>query len=258
MDSELYLLLPDRLIGAFDESKFDCRISIITLKDIEEGLFTRFSFDYQLPIGSLPSRLKITYTDTKPWKNCLLKYSIARSESLKRDYSRSGKFIVGISWEGGGRKDRIPLKSIPLSHFMRIFEAIDCTLVSLQYGDDEPEIRKWNNSSTKKIIHDRRVCPIKDLIGSFDQVASVDAVVSIANTTIHSAGGLGVPTFCLVSKNSDWRWIDNETWKGCYWYDCVDAGYQQPNGSWSNAFNECNAWLRALIDSHPTNDKPHD
>ena len=31
-------------------------------------------------------------------------------------------------------------------------------------------------------------------------VASCDAVVSVANTTIHGAGGLNIPTLCLLSR----------------------------------------------------------
>ena len=38
-------------------------------------------------------------------------------------------------------------------------------------------------------------------------IAAMDAVLSIANTTIHGAGGLGIPTMCLVSRQSDWRWM---------------------------------------------------
>ena len=36
-----------------------------------------------------------------------------------------------------------------------------------------------------------------------DQVQAVDFVISIANTTIHGAGGLGKPTFCLLSTFAD-------------------------------------------------------
>ena len=39
------------------------------------------------------------------------------------------------------------------------------------------------------------------------QVAAM-VVISIANTTVHGVGGLGIPTVCLVSQESDWRWID--------------------------------------------------
>ena len=44
------------------------------------------------------------------------------------------------------------------------------------------------------------------------QVAAMDAVISIANTTVHGSGGCGTPTLCLVSQQSD-CWIEPDTIK---------------------------------------------
>ena len=71
--------------------------------------------------------------------------------------------------------------------------------------------------------------------GWLSQVAAMDAG-GIANTTVHGAGGLGIPSICLVSQQSDWRWIDSEVFKGCYWYPSVDASYQDRKQQ--TAFNE--------------------
>ena len=75
------------------------------------------------------------------------------------------------------------------------------------------------------------------------QVAAMDAVLSIANTTVHGSGGCGIPTLCLVSHQSDWRWIDPEVYKGCYWYDSVEARYQSPEGDWGPALANASKWL---------------
>ena len=48
------------------------------------------------------------------------------------------------------------------------------------------------------------------------QVNACDAVLSIANTTIHGSGGLNISTMCLLSVYSDWRWlIDPEVNTSC-------------------------------------------
>ena len=62
----------------------------------------------------------------------------------------------------------------------------------------------------------------------------MDFVISIANTTVHGSGGLGVPTMCLVGTNSDWRWVD-KIYAGNYWYESVDATYQSEDGRWYDA-----------------------
>ena len=52
-----------------------------------------------------------------------------------------------------------------------------------------------------------------------------DAVVSIANTTIHGSGGLNIPTV-LLRKHADWRWLDAEFSANSYWYSSVSALYE--------------------------------
>ena len=79
--------------------------------------------------------------------------------------------------------------------------------------------------------------------GWLSQVAAMDAVISIANTTVHGAGGLGIPTLCLVSQQADWRWIDPSIFKGCYWYPSVDATYQVSKNNWQPAIDEASGWL---------------
>ena len=74
--------------------------------------------------------------------------------------------------------------------------------VSLQYGDVDSCVREWVSQGID-IIHDRSINALKDMDSWIAQVASCDAVVSVANTTIHGAGGLDIPTHCLLSLDSD-------------------------------------------------------
>ena len=85
--------------------------------------------------------------------------------------------------------------------------------------------------------------------GWLSQVAAMDAVISIANTTIHGAGGLGIPTICLVSQKADWRWIEPSIFKGCYWYPSVDAAYQGAKADWEPAVNDASKWLQKQINN---------
>ena len=59
---------------------------------------------------------------------------------------------------------------------------------------------------------------MKDMKNWLSQVAACDAVLSVANTTIHGAGGLNKPTLCLLSRHSDWRWLNDPSIKRSYWY----------------------------------------
>ena len=75
-----------------------------------------------------------------------------------------------------------------------------------------PTPERYRKSSGIEVLHDETIDPLRDMDGWLCQVAAMDAVVSIANTT-HGSGGLGIPTLCLVSQQSDWRWIDPKVFK---------------------------------------------
>ena len=81
--------------------------------------------------------------------------------------------------------------------------------------------------------------------GWLNQVAAMDAVISIANTTVHVQVALSTHTMPRKPA-SDWRWIDPNVYKGCYWYPSVDAYYQE-NGSWESALNEAPNWLKSQL-----------
>ena len=57
------------------------------------------------------------------------------------------------------------------------------------------------------VFIDHEINALKDMDRWLAQVDACDAVLSVANTTIHGSGGLGKPTICLLSQDSDWRWL---------------------------------------------------
>ena len=208
-------------------------------------------FDFQLPIGSLSRLLSLTPQRTR--SHGLLVTNVKESMRLRQKYiSQHGKsvekpFLLGISWQGGGKPDRINLKSVKLEQLISLFKKKNVIPVSLQYGDDEPHVRKFNLANSQNLIHDDSIDPVSNLHGFLPQVKAMDAVISIANTTVHCSGGLNVPTLCLVSKNADWRWLKPNIYKGSYWYSTVDAEYQSESGSWDNAISNAEKWLDNIM-----------
>ena len=93
--------------------------------------------------------------------------------------------IVGVSWRGGGRVDRIKQKSINTEDIGRLMLSVpNVRFVSLQYGESKSVVDKWCSQGVN-IYHDDSINPLKDLDSWHAQVAACDAVVSVANTTIH-------------------------------------------------------------------------
>ena len=118
----------------------------------------------------------------------------------------------------------------------------DVVFVSLQYGESESVVNDWKKQGIH-VIHDSSVDPLKDLDTWISQVAACDAVVSVANTTIHGSGGLNIPTQCLLSQNSDWRWLKNQSIERSYWYPSVGIARQSNDDQWSFAIQKVRDWI---------------
>ena len=163
------------------------------------------------------------------------------------------KPLIGISWQGGGKKGRIERKSAPLRKMVELLLSNQYNLVSLQYGDDNPNIQALNNTYNREVVYDD---PDIDAFRNMDtwmaQVSLMTAVVSIANTTIHGAGCLGIKTLCLVTKDADWRWLDGKEEWNSLWYDSVDAVYQLDNeDTLERQLKYAKTWAESVVSDIP-------
>ena len=92
--------------------------------------------------------------------------------------------LIGISWwSSNKKKDRAPSLGWKEAGF-----------VSLQYGDTAHDLEVLQNLAGARVIQDSEIDQLADLDGFAAQIAALDAVVSISNTTIDMAGMIGVPT----------------------------------------------------------------
>ena len=237
--ADIYFCPGDRLLSIYKRSFH--RFNIISLKTLKNKMLPASNFDYQTPIGSV---CQYRFKEISDYGNdkTLLIADKDKTNALRKKYY-DGRPLIGISWQGGGKANRIPLKSMSLMQLKPILERKDFRFVSLQYGDDKPHLKKFEKATGINVIHDDMINPLKDMDTWLCQVAAMDAVVSIANTTVHGSGGCGIPTLCFVSQQSDWRWINPDIYSGCYWYDSVQACYQSSEGSWDGAVADASKWL---------------
>ena len=139
--------------------------------------------------------------------------------------------------------DRIKQKSLNSELFASLLlDNPGIRFVSLQYGESRDTVKEWRKQGVD-IVYDEEVDPLKDMNLWLSQVASCDAVISVANTTIHGAGGLNIPTMCLLSQHSDWRWLKDPKVTTSYWYSSVGIARQDKNLCWDTAFQRVKEWL---------------
>ena len=243
------VLLSDRLVPIYKRTiqhaseLSNCKI--YSHSDFAKGLLKPSLFDVQSPIGSICQYRFDDITQYSPLVPCLH----PRTEivdNLRKNYlkgSTSDTKLIGISWRGGGKPDRIKKKSVDEDEFFKLLSGLsNIRFVSLQYGQCKETLKNWAKSGLP-IIHDQRIDPLKNMEAWIDQVAACDAVLSVANTTIHGAGGLGIPTMCLLSCAADWRWFSDESVLRSYWYPSVGIARETKDLGWATAFSDVRSWL---------------
>lgn len=241
--AELTLLTSDRMKKTYSSRcTFDLRV--IELEDIKDGTIAPEQFDYQIPIGSIcqhrfkhPSRFAplSPVLKTKPGARDYFrtKYGVAANERL-----------IGVSWKGGGSESRKREKSITSNELVSILGGHQgIRFVSLQYGATEGMQRELAKEGIDLIV-DPDIDAIKGFAAWVDQVGACDAVVSVANTTIHGSGSLNIPTYCLLASKSDWRWLTDPALEVSYWYKSVGIARQHDDGSWDAAVTKVRNWLQ--------------
>ncbi|HJR21367.1 MAG TPA: tetratricopeptide repeat protein [Dongiaceae bacterium] len=140
-----------------------------------------------------------------------------------------GKRLVGISWRSGNR-DSATIRSIDLSLWRPILDTPDCAFVSLQYGDISRDLEVLKRETGHVIHWDREVDPTQFLDPFTAQIAAMDLVISVDNSTVHFAGAVGKPCWVLLPVNSDWRWMIDRT--SSIWYDSLLLCRQQVGEGW--------------------------
>jgi tetratricopeptide (TPR) repeat protein len=239
------LLLCDRLVPMYRRA-FGDELDVWNRSEISEGRLRPEEYDLQCPLGSI---VQHRYTDPSHYapRVPMLRPKQNRSDRLRQEYlnheARPVERLIGISWRGGGKAGRIRQKSVPLEGFQQLLAPLaGVRFVSLQYGDVASTVEKWRLHGLD-VLHDPRVDPLRDMNPWLDQVAACDAVISVANTTIHGAGGLDLPTLCLLSVHSDWRWFDDPAVTRSIWYPSVGIARESPQEGWSPALSKARRWL---------------
>jgi tetratricopeptide (TPR) repeat protein len=143
-----------------------------------------------------------------------------------------GGISVGLVWAANPKnKEMYRHKSIPLQLLMpRLFDLLELDLIdlhSLQFGDDQLQLEPWN--------HHERITDWSAKIHDFGDTAHIvrqlDLVITVDTAVAHLAGALNRPTWLLLPRNCDFRWLDNR--KDSPWYPSSMQIFRQPNhGNW--------------------------
>tara|TARA_B110000444_G_C18527622_1_gene449622 strand:- start:2 stop:541 length:540 start_codon:yes stop_codon:yes gene_type:complete len=150
---------------------------------------------------------------------------------------------VGVSWGSLGTGQSTNLFTTTLKQWEKLLSTPRVNFVSLEYNQSIKD-NKWLQESNVSIHKLREIDLLNDLDSLAAVIKNLDLVISINNINSNLAGAIGIPTFTLVPN---------------FWYYLfgTDTDYFFPkskifkwvgNNNKSNAINEANKYLNAIID----------
>ncbi len=170
--------------------------------------------DYHVAMGSIGCWLwkKFKTRSTSAY----LKPDAEKTAQLRAKYKANSRDrLIGVSWESPQGANGA-LKSLTLPHFIPLFDLPNTRFINLQYGDTEDARNSLKRENGIELIHDDSIDQMQNLDDFAAQVAAMDAVVSVSNSTAHIAGALGITTYILLSQAPQWKW--GGTKKESEWY----------------------------------------
>ncbi|MGA3012335.1 MAG: tetratricopeptide repeat-containing glycosyltransferase family protein [Terracidiphilus sp.] len=193
------------------------------------GVHPELEIAAQMPCGSLGGVFRNTGAAFADTTSPYLIADPAERGRLRAGYA-DGRRLVGLAWYTNNRKWG-SYRSIDLSLLDSWFKRTDIRWISLQYGNHD-ELEKQAAEANAPILIDRTVDQLADIDLFAAQVAAMDLVITIDNSTAHLAGALGVPVWVLLPFMPDWRWLlDRED---CPWYPTMRLFRQPEIGDWQS------------------------
>jgi tetratricopeptide (TPR) repeat protein len=187
-------------------------------------------------LGAFPPRPRFLAADDK------------LRERLRRKYlsGREGTKLVGIAWRSVN-PELGHHKSLPLTHWLPILKTPGVTFVNLQYGDCAAELDALQREHGINIIHDPEIAYFGDIDPVAAQIAAMDHIVSVSNTTVHLAGGLGVPGWVMVPRGLGRLWYWFRGVSHCPWYPSLVLRSPERDDGWNDVVQQIAADLAQSV-----------
>ncbi|MEQ8195751.1 MAG: tetratricopeptide repeat protein [Rhodospirillales bacterium] len=191
--------------------------------------------DIQVATGSLGQRYRPA-PESFPQRIGYLKADDADTSAFRARYRRlySGKRLIGISWRSGNA-ELGAARTAGLDLWRPVLATPDCAFINLQYGDVKAELDAFSQQSGCSVLFDDSANPLENMDAFAAQIAALDLVISVDNSTVHLSGALGVPTWTLLPPSPDWRWMLER--EDSPWYPAMRLFRQRTAGDWTEVFS---------------------
>ena len=196
------------------------------------------SFDYQIPLLSIPYAFKMTYL-TIPFTD---KYLSAREDLVKywkRKIGSSG-FKIGIAWQGSDT-DADRFRSFKPREFEILSSLKNIRLISLQKNS---ELENFHKDIKINIEDFSKEIDLGDqaFLDTAAIIENLDLVITCDTSIAHLSGALNCPTWIMLGAKHDWRWFLNND--NSVWYPSVKLFRQIELENWKLPFENLKQTLK--------------
>ena len=210
-------------------------------------------YDYWIPLQNLiylltpdlnsncplPTNIKVNDNKLLEWETL-----IAVNDNVK----------IGLNWQGSKSNPRVANNSISLNKFKNIVKNPSATFISLQKGAASSEIEAFNLEENIINYDPLMDTGSKKFLDTAAIIKYLDLVITTDTSIAHLAGSLGTQTWLLLSKVSDWRWLNSKD--ETIWYDNFRIYRQKVQGDWSEVFSrvekDCLELVKNITDLRKT------
>jgi Tfp pilus assembly protein PilF len=157
-------------------------------------------------------------------RSACLKAEPSKVAVLKDKYSRASdtNLLVGLAW-GSPNAEMAREKGIPVKCWAPVLNTPGVTFVNLQYGDSRSAMADSASTIGITLIDDDTIDYGGAVSEQADQIAALDLVITVSNTTAHISGALGQETWVLVppiGPGNMWYWFTGRL--DSPWYGSVE------------------------------------
>jgi Flp pilus assembly protein TadD len=235
--AEVTVYSDPRLVDLFQRSLANVRVLAMEKQGARRTLGFVARDEIHLLASYLPAYFRHDPESFPSVSTFLVPESGKRDEWRKRIEALGPGLNVGLSWRGGVETLNRARRSLPLEAWAPILEVPGVHWINLQHGDARNEaadsaapLRDWPD-----------VAPVADLDYLAAQIAALDLVISVDNSTVHLAGALGTPAWVLLPHVPDWRWQMAGTTTA--WYRSMRLFRQDASRQWDRVVNDVRAAL---------------
>jgi Tfp pilus assembly protein PilF len=202
------------------------------------------SITHQIPIASIPRVLRLS-PDSMPFQNPFMVPDEKQRNQFRSEYKRNREsLLVGISWKSGNAQEG-PKRSVGLEQWGPVLNVAGVGFVSLQYGECSGELQDVCERFGIEVLKDEKVNPIVNLESFAAQVAAMDLVISVDNSTVHFAGALGIDVWTMLPSEPDWRWgLKGDKTR---WYSTMRLFRQEQRGNWEHVISKIAGELALFV-----------